>query len=213
MSWGVVIYALIFLVQFFLMELLKRHLGIQAEFTRKIIHVLSGVIVASMPWFIEGVGVMILSASFIVLLLFSKQVGLFSSIHGVKRKTIGEFAFAGSPGLAAFILLPEEQYAFCFGFLILAFSDTAAELVGSWRPISQFKVFGSSKSVGGSSAFLFVSLVLTVVWSMTLGVEISYSSMLIVLVSLTILEFIQPYGLDDLSLPIIAGLLYPLIFQ
>ena len=213
MSWWVLIYALIFLLQFFLIELLKRHLGIKAELTRKIIHLLSGLIVATMPWMIEGQGIMILSASFLVLLIFSKSVGMFSSIHGVKRKTLGEFAFATSPGLAAWIMLPEEPFAFSFGFLILAFSDTAAEWIGSWKPILQFKVFGSIKSLGGSTAFLIVSFALCLIWSISLGIEISYAGMLMVGVSLSIVEFIQPYGLDDLSLPVIAGLMYPMIFQ
>jgi phytol kinase len=213
MSWGVVIYASIFLFQFFVLEVLKRSLGLKAEFTRKVIHLVSGVTVASMPWFIEGTGIIILSASFVLLLILSKQFGLFSSIHAVKRKTMGEFAFAASAGLAAILLLPNEPGAFSFGFLILAFSDTAAELIGSWRPWRKFTVFGSTKSLGGSSAFLLVSASVCLAWGFIFGLELNYAGALGVILGLTLLEFVQPYGLDDLSLPVISGLLYPYIFQ
>lgn len=209
MNWFTAVYALLFLLLFIVLEVLKRGLGLRAEVTRKIVHLFSGILVASMPWFISQTAIIFLSVSFFLLLLFSKRLRIFRSIHEVERKTLGEFAFALGAGLAASILLPEKAMAFSFGFIILGFSDTAAEFVGSFKPIRRFNLFGATKSLGGSLAFFAISALVSIMWAGLFGLEIALIRLTIVLVLLSLLEFFQPYGLDDLSLPLITGLLYP----
>ena len=70
---GVFAYSIIGLTFFFTIEFIKVSFLLRAENSRKLIHVGSCLIVCTMPFFIDKIGIMILSGLFIVLFVLSRN--------------------------------------------------------------------------------------------------------------------------------------------
>ena len=73
---GVFAYSIIGLTFFFIIEFIKVYFLLRAENSRKLIHVGSCLIVCTMPFFIDKIGIMILSGLFIVLFVLSRNFGI-----------------------------------------------------------------------------------------------------------------------------------------
>src|SRR3989344_1182300 len=149
--------SLAFLILFLTVEVLNKKIGLKSEYTRKIAHLLSGVIVFFLPYFLTAYQIISLAALFTILLIGTRYFGLLSSIHKVNRKTIGEVYFPLGLGLSAFFFLPQNILAFQFGVLVLAFSDAFGGLVG--QLYGKHKIgFGLSKSWEGTLVFFLTTL-------------------------------------------------------
>ena len=205
---GVFAYSIIGLTFFFTIEFIKVSFLLRAENSRKLIHVGSCLIVCTMPFFIDKIGIMILSGLFIVLFVLSRNFGIFSSIHGVSRKTIGEFSMAAGVGISAAVLLPSGIIAFVYGMLILSFADTLANIVGSKWKIWEFKIMSQSKSIGGSTAFFLCSIMISYFTAHYVGLDIKLDMLLIFCLILTLIEAVHIFGLDNLSIPVISGIFW-----
>jgi len=205
---GVFAYSIIGLTFFFTIEFIKVFFLLRAENSRKLIHVGSCLIVCTMPFFIDKIGIMILSGLFIVLFVLSRNFGIFSSIHGVSRKTIGEFSMAAGVGISAAVLLPSGIIAFVYGMLILSFADTLANIVGSKWKIWEFKIMSQSKSIGGSIAFFLCSIMISYFTAHYVGLDIKLDMLLIFCLILTLIEAVHIFGLDNLSIPVISGIFW-----
>jgi len=202
MSMWVLIYICAFLAFFSVVEMVKRFRDLRPEFTRKVVHIGSCLLIFTMPWFLNKWEVMLLALAFIVLLLFTRVYGLFSAVQGVKRKTIGEFTFPMGAALSAYFFLPEQPHAFQVGFLVLAFSDSLAEFVGRRMPMWSANILGGAKSVGGSVAFLFSTLIILIVGVHWWGVEVNYLKLAMGCAAITAVEFSQVFGIDNLFIPV-----------
>ena len=205
---GVFAYSIIGLTFFFTIEFIKVSFLLRAENSRKLVHVGSCLIVCTMPFFIDKIGIMILSGLFIVLFVLSRNFGIFSSIHGVSRKTIGEFSMAAGVGISAAVLLPSGIIAFVYGMLILSFADTLANIVGSKWKIWEFKIMSQSKSIGGSTAFFLCSIMISYFTAHYVGLDIKLDMLLIFCLILTLIEAVHIFGLDNLSIPVISGIFW-----
>ena len=205
---GVFAYSIIGLTFFFTIEFIKVSFLLRAENSRKLVHVGSCLIVCTMPFFIDKIGIMILSGLFIVLFVLSRNFGIFSSIHGVSRKTIGEFSMAAGVGISAAVLLPSGIIAFVYGMLILSFADTLANIVGSKWKIWEFKIMSQSKSIGGSIAFFLCSIMISYFTAHYVGLDIKLDMLLIFCLILTLIEAVHIFGLDNLSIPVISGIFW-----
>ncbi len=202
------LYLGVFVTFFATMEIVKRMANFAAEDTRKVVHAGTSTIVCSMPFFVNTTEILILAAGFIGLLSVTKFYGLFSAVQGVKRKTIGEFAFAVGAGLAAVFLLPQHPEAFICGFVVLGISDTAAQIIGEWKPIRSFRIFSQSKSLGGSTAFFLATLVILFSLARFFEIEVEVLRLTLAAMLVTLVEFSQVFGIDNLLIPISTGLLF-----
>ena len=141
-------------------EGLYRFTKIPPEWTRKLQHVLSGLLAACFPWiFSSSKEVIALGIIMTVVLLALRKSRFLTSMHEVKRKTFGEFYFL----LAAVVLsvLSWDNPPFYFiPMLTLTFSDTVAAMVGTTYKRVTYSIKGHIKSLEGSVAF-FVSTFLT----------------------------------------------------
>ena len=205
---GVFAYSIIGLTFFFTIEFIKVSFLLRAENSRKLVHVGSCLIVCTMPFFIDKIGIMILSGLFIVLFVLSRNFGIFSSIHEVSRKTIGEFSMAAGVGISAAVLLPSGIIAFVYGMLILSFADTSANIIGSKWKIWEFKIMSQSKSIGGSTAFFLCSIMISYFTAHYVGLDIKLDMLLIFCLILTLIEAVHIFGLDNLSIPVISGIFW-----
>ena len=162
----------------------------------------------SIVFFIDKIGIMILSGLFIVLFVLSRNFGIFSSIHEVSRKTIGEFSMAAGVGISAVVLLPSGIIAFVYGMLILGFADTSANIIGSKWKIWEFKIMSQSKSIGGTTAFFLCSIMISYFTAYYVGLDIKLDMLLVLCLTLTLVEAVHIFGLDNLTLPLLSGIFW-----
>ena len=200
---NIILISLVFLVLFVFLELLKNQVRIQSEYTRKMAHVVSGVIIYFLPSLLSRNEIVGLAIFFTFFLLFTRYFGLFSSIHKVERKTLGEVYFPLGAGLSAFYFLPNNLIAFQFGILILALADTAGGLVGS---IFGKHKFLKNKTWEGTSTFFITSFLIYIIFILIPEHGTIYKGLLISLI-LTTVESVLFLGLDNLFLPIVAAFL------
>jgi phytol kinase len=182
---------------------------VKAGITRKIVHVGSGLITLLFPFYLTSHwSALFLSASFFALLLLSMKFNFLNSINGVERKTWGSLLYPCSVYLSFFSYVTQDNPLYFFlPMLILAFSDTVAEILGkklNWKP---FLVFNHRKTIGGSLGFFFTTLIISFLLinyftSFTLSQILIFS--IIISLFTTFSEAISPKGIDNISVPSVA---------
>jgi phytol kinase len=204
---NLILVSLTFFILFVFLEVLKNKTNIQSEYTRKIAHVISGVIVYFLPYWLNRNEIIALAIFFTLFLLVTRHLGFFSSIHKVERKTLGEVYFPLGIGLLALYSLPHNLIGFQFGILILALADTAGGLIGSLLGKHKFL---HNKSWEGTLAFFITSFLIYLVFIFIPGNGSIYTGLIICLI-LTVIESVLALGLDNLLLPIASAFLLNLI--
>jgi dolichol kinase len=190
-------------VLFMLVEAALRLSWAKPESTRRIAHILAGVVTALLPYRLSFSQIALLGLILIMTALLSLRAGLFRSIHGVVRRTRGEIYFPSSIVLLA-LLFPQRN-AFVYSFMILGLSDGAASLVGSRIGGKAYRLLHPETSREGSIAFFAVTAVLGLVLGMGL-IPALFAALL-----LTFIEGRLIYGYDNLALPPAAAILFVLL--
>ena len=192
------------LVLFAVVELL-RHRGATAETTRRLTHVACGGVAAIFPLYLELADVIVLGAISTIVLVWTSVRGSLLSVHGVARPTIGALVFPVGGVLAALVVW-DRPAALAYGMLVLALADPAAGVTGKLVGGLGWRVFGGRKTVAGSLAFFGVAALLGIVFALPTG-SVPVVAVLTVALLLTLIEGSLGYGLDNLLLPLLAGLL------
>ncbi len=186
-------------------EILWQFKILQAEVARKIIHILVGCVISLWPHFISYDAIKLLSIALLIGIFLSRQFNIFSSIHAVKRSTVGEFVYPISIGLCA--VLAPAPWIFTAAILHLSIADGLAAIIGTktngW---TSYRVFGHKKSLIGSGVFFIVSLaIISVSYAVFTQQElIGIAPLAILAISgvATFVENISWYGLDNLTVPL-----------
>lgn len=195
----VIVAALCYTTLFILVELVTRRANLNKELSRKIAHILSGTSVTFLPLFMSFQQIMILSLLFLPVMVISKRKNLFSSIHGVSRKTYGEVYFPTAIFLTA--LLFHDKRLFMYGVLVMSLSDGFASILGQKYGKKKYKLWQSEKSYVGSSAFFITTLIIGLVVMVQIPVWVIVGSALV----LTFAEACLSGGTDNLVLPPLAS--------
>ena len=93
--------AAVFVAILALAEAATRRWGIEAELSRKAVHVASGVAAAGLPFVMSFPTVVALSLAFVPFMVVSRRIDLFPAVHRVERTTLGEVWFPLGVALAA----------------------------------------------------------------------------------------------------------------
>lgn len=199
------ILACCFLALFALAELLYHVAKVRAEWTRKIVHIGTGLLTLLFPVVLSSHWpVLFLCASFLVILLASLQFGWLPSINAIDRFSYGSILFP----IIVYLLFLVFQMAgkglivFYLPVLILAICDPVAALVGKRFPFGKYRILRCGKSVAGSLAFLMSALLVTAVTIFAFNVVTS--RMLLILwvpATGTIAEALGVKGMDNLTIP------------
>jgi len=208
-SMNAIIFMAIFLALFVAVEILQRQTKIKNEYSRKLAHVLSALVVVIMPYFLSRWAVIGLAVFFALFLLLTRLTGFFQSIHRVGRKTLGEVYFPVGVALTGYFFLPNDLTAFQFGMLVLGFSDAIGGIIGYALGSRRTKLFGD-KSIEGSTAFFLCTLVIFFI--LTRAKNMVFAGLLVSLMS-TSLELVLDSGLDNLVLPVFSALLFKVIVR
>ena len=222
---NIIFLASAFLLLFAVAEILYRKFKVRAEYTRKLVHVGTGLLTLMFPILLSNHwSVLFLCASFLIILLLSLRYKFLQGINAIDRTSYGSLAY---PVIVFICYLVWEKiekplggdstpYSFFYlPILIMAFADPAAALVGKARPIGVFKWGGEKKSMSGTATFFSVAFIIAFFFfykSSDLAVitSIVYAAILGSISAVT--EAFSKKGLDNLTIPIaVLIVLYILI--
>jgi len=184
-------------------EVLERGSVVSNDLSRRLAHIGAGAINIAAPLFVSHVAIILVNILFAGLLLAGRNTKLFSSIQTVNRKTYGDVYFPLGVIAAAVILLPDSVTAFQYGVAIMGISDALAGFIGERWGQKTLMIFNNPKTLTGAIIFYLTSLAITFVFVPQLLPVI-----FIVPLVLTAVEFSLVHGLDNLILPVVAGLLF-----
>ena len=187
-------------------EVLKRKSFISNDFSRRLAHIGAGLINIFAPLFVSHVAIIIVNVLFAGLLLVGRNTDFFSSIQTTNRKTYGDVYFPLGIIAAAVVLLPDNVTAFQYGVAIMGISDALAGFVGERWGKKRYSILGNRKTLLGALTFYICSVVITFLFMPQLSLAVFLLPIVLMLV-----EFMLIYGLDNLVLPIVAGVLYALL--
>lgn len=188
-------------------EIFSRYYHSDSELTRKIVHIGTGNVIL-LAWYFNISKDMIIFASFIASLIAitSYFLPILPSVNGVGRKSLGTLFYAISIGILTALFWKNGQRQFtAIGILIMSYGDGMAALIGQKYGKNKYQVLGNKKSWEGSFTMTIVSLLVTII---ILG--FSWQNLIIasiVGISATILETFSSLGIDNLTVPVISGII------
>lgn len=201
-------------------EYLKRKKYISGEIARKFVHTTTGSWAALWPIYLDLKSIATLA---FLLTLGSILLRLFSplkSIYSIKRLSIGEILIG--VGIAVSAWFADSGSVYAAAVLIISWSDSVAAIVGTkYGNKNSFKIFKSKKSIFGSTAFfittgavifgfyMYEHNIFSVFATMDAFRAIVYSLSLSAV--LTVTEILGIYGIDNLTVPILATVLLNLV--
>lgn len=198
------IYSILFLFNFYLAERIRKHFTKFQEISRKAVHISSGLIALSFPYYIHSHWtVLILVTIFGLLMFVTKRKNLLQSIHDVGRKSYGSLYYPLAIYLI-FLLASKTPVIYFTSILVMTVSDAFAALVGKKYGTVKFEVEGNIKSLEGSVSFFFLSFLCVLLPLLLMSdiekLEVVFISLIISLL-LTGFEAISPTGSDNIIIP------------
>jgi phytol kinase len=200
-----------------IVNLLQAKLNLEAEVSRKVIHMVMGVTIVLFPWIFSSPTVVwilwfLVSALFMIIRYKKRFQSVGSALYGVERLSYGELYF--TLGVALLFQFASSPLLFVFPILILTFSDALAAIIGVKYGTKKMVILGSTRSMEGSFAFFvssFLILLIGLAWMtpLVLSSLVVYSLGMALL--LTLMEAISVHGLDNITLPLGALFLLELV--
>lgn len=193
-------------------EILHHGLKIRGDLTRAFIQCFAGLFGLVYPYaFDSPFPAVIITVFFILLTHYLNKYGQLQSLFDIGRHSLGVPLFLIGFLIVYLVFLETHAYVFvllpCF---FMAFSDSAASIVGTIWPWKKYSVFGSIKTVSGSIAFFVIGLVSTLFifdiyldnfdWKTRLLFAVSIS------LSCTAIEAVSVRGTDNISVPFVVVL-------
>lgn len=186
------------------------------EVSRKTIHILvANWWLIAMVFFKTPLWAAFVPACFVVLNSLSYRFNLFSAMErGEGRGDLGTVYYAIS--LLVLSLFSFSSYGTPIigglGILIMGYGDGLAAVIGKKWPIVSYRLVSNEKSLLGSttmfiSSFVVVFLFLTI----TSQPQTLFAAFLLATIA-TLLEALTPWGLDNLSVPLLTSASYYWIF-
>jgi len=180
-----------------------------AEAGRKALHVGLGSAAISLPWTIGSAaavvtGALLASLWFLgVRRIAALRRSLGPAIHGVERRSSGEFYFVAGVGLT-YVIARGDALLYCLPVAILVFADSSAALVGQLPRSRRYPLGNSGKTWAGTAAFFAVSLFVSAVGLAVFPHPALPSMPLAFLVALnaTLLELYGKRGADNVLIPL-----------
>lgn len=202
----------------FLLRLLKVH----PHTTRRIVHILVGVLVCFAPFFFrESLPVVILAAVFILINYFGIRYGLLKGIHETDRVSYGTVYFPISFLVLVLWFWDKDPAILLTAMLIMTFGDPIAGWVGESRkhPVF-FKIWSDKKSLQGSTA-MFVTAFLVAATGMyffrrLFGSELHWGTAVLfgffTAVYAAVSETISHEGTDNLMVPLGSAVILDFLY-
>lgn len=197
-----------FLALFGIAEFFYHFFKIQAEYTRKFVHIGTGLLTFLFPIFLNSHWwVLLLCSSFAFLLILSLKFKLLKSINAIDRESVGSLAYPVSVYLSFLAFEYSKDISFFYlPILILAFCDPIAALTGKKWPLGSFNFGKNSKSLMGTCMFFIHALILFFIFSLYFSnhhfdLKIIFEGLILASIS-AFTEAISGKGYDNLTIPL-----------
>lgn len=198
-------------VAVFLAEYLGRKNILGKESSRKIPHIVTGLAIAFVAFFIDMriMEPLLVVDALAVLIVYRFNLLPFS--RAVDRLTWGELFFP--LGLIGAAFISSDKWVFIAAVLVLGLADAAAALVGRALGKHKYKIFNHTKSLEGSTAFFITALIIlaAIIFIIPSGLSVAWLAVIALALAATIVEAITPWGMDNLLLPILVATLLKIL--
>jgi phytol kinase len=188
---------------------------LSGENSRKFVHVgVANWWIIAMIFFKDPFYASIAPASFVIINYISYKRSIFKVMEREGEKgDLGTVYFAISLLILSVLTFGSNSspYIGALGILIMGYGDGLAAVFGKKFPRYIYIVWGNTKTAAGTGAmFIFSFLVSIIILSIYNSSSAFMLSLLLATFS-TIIETISPWGLDNLTVPLLTSLFYSLI--
>ncbi|GAL87365.1 phosphatidate cytidylyltransferase [Sporocytophaga myxococcoides] len=189
---------------FALSEILYHFLKVRTEYTRKFVHISTGIVTLLFPVMLGSHWlVLMLCFSFGVLLIISLRLNFLPSVNAIKRKSVGSIAYPVAVYGSYLIYEYFNQNIYYYlPILILAVCDPIAALTGKRWPLGQYKAGEEYKTIMGSSMFCFSAIIVTITVFSVLNFELNYIYLFTIAIVAAIAEGLSQKGFDNITIPL-----------
>jgi uncharacterized protein (TIGR00297 family) len=196
-------------------ETLRKRFGWQPEFSRKLVHILTGVMILFTPFVFTSYQPLVwMALLFVMVTTLGIRSGRLKGIHDTRRKSYGTVFYPLTFLILVLCFWESHKVIVISSMMILAFADAAAAIVGeNLRCPHEYRLCGDKKSLEGSavmfaSSFLIITLILPLLGGID-GLNISWPAALwagfAVALIATAMEALSSSGSDNVSAPLGAA--------
>ncbi|MEB3278873.1 MAG: SEC59/DGK1/VTE5 family protein [Lyngbya sp.] len=192
-------------------EGLNRLILVEAEVSRKVVHIGTGNVIL-LAWWLNIPAWIGISAGVIsgIIALISYKFPILPSINSVGRKSLGTFFYAVSIGvlIGCFWTINQPQYA-VLGVLIMTWGDGLAAVIGQNFGRHRYQIGGIQKSWEGSLTMCLVSFIISnlILFAVQGNIWQTWVISGIVAVVATAMEAFSKLGIDNLTVPLSSAAL------
>lgn len=194
---------------------LTKHKLLSGEDSRKFVHIgVSNWWIIAMVFFNNPLYASIAPICFVILNYLSYKKGMFKVMEGKRsKKDLGTVYFAISLLFLTIITFSNGSHPYigALGVFIMGYGDGFAAVFGTKYTKHSFKIWNSTKTLSGTCAmFVFSFLAAFIVLEIYSPISALPISVALALAA-TIIEMVSPFGLDNLSVPMLTTYIYIVI--
>ena len=186
----------------------------QREWSRKVVHVGSGLVVP-IAWACGVDRALAVPAAGLITVVaaLNHRVQLLPAIEDVERRSYGTIAYGASITLLLLLWWPARPEVVTAGVLVMALGDGAAGLVGpalnspGWTVLGQRRSVAGTAAMGLASLLVLVGLAAAVQAGQGVGAPAAGGLLLITTVAV-LLEQVAVGGIDNLTVPLAVAVLW-----
>jgi len=196
-------------------DLIRKLMRLPVESSRKMVHLLTGLLVASTPFLLQSMWPMVaLGTLFALIDYIAIKRGLFQGMHDTQRRSFGTVFYPVSFVVLVLLLWNHNRLVLVTSMLILAIADTVAAAVGQHVSNPKFYHFGSErKTLQGSLAMAVMTFLIVVgclfgfrkLYPLEIGLLYAAWTGLVLALIATASEAISFKGSDNLTIPLGAA--------
>jgi len=189
---------------FIFASLISKRWPQQQELSRKVVHIGAG-FALPIAWATEIPVSLALAAAALAssLALINHRWRLLASIEDVGRFSYGTVAYGASITILLAFFWPQRADLVCAAVLTMALADGLAGLLGANFSSHRWQIFGQTKSIIGTATMALVTLLVLAL----LLPNLPWHVVIAIATSATLLEQFSWAGLDNLTVPLLVGLM------
>lgn len=193
-------------------EISRRLLSGSTKYTRKLVHIITGVLMACAPYvLISGIPALMISGLMVIGTFLSIRFGFLKSLHGSDRSSYGTTYHPLSFLILVFLFWDSSPEILSISILILAIPDVLAAIAGQYFSSPHYLFLGDNKKTIEGSITMFVSTMVCIMLSLRyFGIETAVPMVLVAIATslfVTCWELISYRGTDNLTVPLGTALM------
>jgi len=210
--WGIIVSFIFIFLIIGISTLLTNKKILSGEGSRKFIHIgVANWWIIAMVFFDSPLWASIVPALFIIINYISYKKQVFKAMERGKGKNdLGTVYYAISLFILSIVTFSKgmDPYVGAMGILIMGYGDGFAAVIGEKYGKHSFTLLNSKKSLEGSLAMFIVSFIVAFIIAVLAGNSCIWLLPLSLALIATIVEIFSPYGIDNLTVPLITSLSY-----